>query len=82
MKRFAEVTGRKYGLFDYIGAPDAERVIVMTAILARLAMALCLLSLLFALGSCCCVGGSDSDNNGDTDIVNPNQHNEGGGGGV
>ena len=29
MKRFAEVTGRKYGLFDYIGAPDAERVIVM-----------------------------------------------------
>jgi pyruvate-ferredoxin/flavodoxin oxidoreductase len=29
MKRFAEVTGRKYELFDYIGAPDAERVIVM-----------------------------------------------------
>jgi pyruvate-ferredoxin/flavodoxin oxidoreductase len=29
MKRFAELTGRKYGLFDYVGAPDAERVIVM-----------------------------------------------------
>ncbi|HEX7295945.1 MAG TPA: pyruvate:ferredoxin (flavodoxin) oxidoreductase, partial [Pyrinomonadaceae bacterium] len=29
MNRFAEVTGRKYGLFDYVGAPDAERVIVM-----------------------------------------------------
>ncbi|HSE30565.1 MAG TPA: pyruvate:ferredoxin (flavodoxin) oxidoreductase [Pyrinomonadaceae bacterium] len=29
MKRFAELTGRKYGLFDYTGAPDAERIIVM-----------------------------------------------------
>jgi pyruvate-ferredoxin/flavodoxin oxidoreductase len=29
MKRFAELTGRKYGLFDYVGAPDAERIIVM-----------------------------------------------------
>lgn len=29
MDRFAEVTGRKYRLFDYFGAPDAERVIVM-----------------------------------------------------
>jgi pyruvate-ferredoxin/flavodoxin oxidoreductase len=28
MDRFAEVTGRKYRLFDYVGAPDAERVIV------------------------------------------------------
>ena len=29
MKRFAELTGRQYQLFDYYGAPDAERVIVM-----------------------------------------------------
>jgi pyruvate-ferredoxin/flavodoxin oxidoreductase len=29
MKRLAEVTGRKYGLFEYEGAPDAERVIVI-----------------------------------------------------
>ncbi|MBU0719194.1 MAG: pyruvate:ferredoxin (flavodoxin) oxidoreductase, partial [Planctomycetes bacterium] len=29
MDRFAEVVGRSYHLFDYIGAPDAERVIVM-----------------------------------------------------
>ena len=29
MKRFAELTGRRYQLFDYFGAPDAERVIVM-----------------------------------------------------
>jgi pyruvate-ferredoxin/flavodoxin oxidoreductase len=29
MDRFAEVAGRQYHLFDYIGAPDAERVIVM-----------------------------------------------------
>jgi len=29
MKRFAELTGRKYGLFDYVGAPDAERIIIM-----------------------------------------------------
>ncbi len=28
MNRFAELTGRRYGLFDYVGAPDAERVIV------------------------------------------------------
>ncbi|MCS6772852.1 MAG: pyruvate:ferredoxin (flavodoxin) oxidoreductase [Thermoflexales bacterium] len=28
MIRFAELTGRKYGLFEYVGAPDAERVIV------------------------------------------------------
>src|SRR6266576_1995109 len=26
MNRFAEVTGRQYHLFDYVGAPDAERV--------------------------------------------------------
>ena len=29
MDRFAVVTGRAYKLFDYYGAPDAERVIVM-----------------------------------------------------
>ena len=29
MKRFAELTGRKYQLFDYVGAADAERVVVM-----------------------------------------------------
>jgi len=29
MNKFAEVVGRQYKLFDYAGAPDAERVIVM-----------------------------------------------------
>ncbi|HRK20088.1 MAG TPA: pyruvate:ferredoxin (flavodoxin) oxidoreductase, partial [Hyphomicrobiaceae bacterium] len=29
MDKFAELTGRRYKLFDYFGAPDAERVIVM-----------------------------------------------------
>ncbi len=29
MDRFAKETGRAYRLFDYYGAPDAERVIVM-----------------------------------------------------
>ena len=29
MNKFASIVGRKYGLFDYIGAPDADRVIVM-----------------------------------------------------
>ncbi len=29
MKKFGEVAGRQYRLFDYVGAPDAERVIVM-----------------------------------------------------
>ena len=29
MKRFEKIVGRKYELFQYIGAPDAERVIVM-----------------------------------------------------
>ncbi|HEY0736093.1 MAG TPA: pyruvate:ferredoxin (flavodoxin) oxidoreductase [Herpetosiphonaceae bacterium] len=29
MDRFAELTGRAYHLFDYSGAPDAERVIVI-----------------------------------------------------
>jgi pyruvate-ferredoxin/flavodoxin oxidoreductase len=29
MARFAELTGRRYRLFDYVGHPEAERVIVM-----------------------------------------------------
>jgi pyruvate-ferredoxin/flavodoxin oxidoreductase len=29
MDRFAGLTGRQYHLFDYVGAPDAERVIVI-----------------------------------------------------
>ncbi len=29
MAKFAELTGREYHLFDYVGAPDAERVVVM-----------------------------------------------------
>jgi pyruvate-ferredoxin/flavodoxin oxidoreductase len=29
MNEFAKSTGRQYRLFDYVGAPDAERVIVM-----------------------------------------------------
>jgi pyruvate-ferredoxin/flavodoxin oxidoreductase len=29
MDRFASLVGRQYNLFDYVGAPDAERVIVM-----------------------------------------------------
>ena len=29
MDRFAQVTGRQYHLFDYAGAPDAERVVVI-----------------------------------------------------
>ena len=29
MDEFAEQTGRKYNLFDYVGAPDAERVMVL-----------------------------------------------------
>ncbi|MGC9357319.1 MAG: pyruvate:ferredoxin (flavodoxin) oxidoreductase [Anaerolineae bacterium] len=29
MDRFADLTGRQYHLFDYVGAPDADRVIVM-----------------------------------------------------
>ncbi|HYW69762.1 MAG TPA: pyruvate:ferredoxin (flavodoxin) oxidoreductase [Pyrinomonadaceae bacterium] len=29
MNKFAAVSGRQYRLFDYVGAPDAERVIVM-----------------------------------------------------
>jgi pyruvate-ferredoxin/flavodoxin oxidoreductase len=29
MDKFAKATGRQYHLFDYVGAPDAERVIVL-----------------------------------------------------
>ena len=29
MDRFAKLVGRQYHLFDYVGAPDAERVVVM-----------------------------------------------------
>ena len=29
MNRFAERTGREYHLFDYVGSPDAERVVVL-----------------------------------------------------
>jgi pyruvate-ferredoxin/flavodoxin oxidoreductase len=31
MDKFAKLTGRQYHLFDYIGAPDAERVIIIMA---------------------------------------------------
>ncbi len=29
MDKFADLTGRRYHLFDYVGAPDAEKVIVL-----------------------------------------------------
>lgn len=29
MDRFGELTGRRYQLFEYIGAPDAERVVIL-----------------------------------------------------
>ena len=29
MDKFAKIVGRQYNLFDYVGAPDAERVIIM-----------------------------------------------------
>jgi pyruvate-ferredoxin/flavodoxin oxidoreductase len=29
MDRYAEITGRRYSLFDYVGSPEAERVIVL-----------------------------------------------------
>ncbi len=29
MERFASLTGRSYRLFDYVGAPDAQRVIIL-----------------------------------------------------
>lgn len=29
MQRFAELTGRQYRIFEYVGAPDAERVVII-----------------------------------------------------
>ena len=29
MDRFAAITGRQYRLFDYVGHPEAERVVVL-----------------------------------------------------
>ena len=29
MDKFASIVGRQYHLFDYVGAPDAERVLIM-----------------------------------------------------
>ena len=29
MDKFAKLTGRKYNLFDYVGAPDAEKIIII-----------------------------------------------------
>ncbi len=29
MHKFADIVGRQYNLFDYVGAPDADRVVVM-----------------------------------------------------
>jgi len=29
MDKFAHITGRQYHLFDYIGAPDAERIVIL-----------------------------------------------------
>ncbi|MBU2953176.1 pyruvate:ferredoxin (flavodoxin) oxidoreductase [Marinobacter sp. F3R08] len=29
MERFAGITGRQYGLFDYVGHPEAERVVIL-----------------------------------------------------
>lgn len=29
MDKFAQLTGRQYKLFDYVGAPDAERVVIL-----------------------------------------------------
>ncbi len=37
MDKFAELTGRQYHLFDYVGAPDAERVIVLMGSAAEVA---------------------------------------------
>jgi len=37
MDRFAGIVGRQYHLFDYVGAPDAERVIVLMGSAAEVA---------------------------------------------
>jgi pyruvate-ferredoxin/flavodoxin oxidoreductase len=29
MERFSSITGRRYGLFDYVGHPEAERVVIV-----------------------------------------------------
>ncbi|MEK7721415.1 MAG: 2-oxoacid:acceptor oxidoreductase family protein, partial [Elusimicrobiota bacterium] len=31
MGQFEKLTGRKYGLFDYVGAPDADKVVIVMA---------------------------------------------------
>ena len=31
MGQFEKLTGRKYGLFDYVGAPDADKVVIIMA---------------------------------------------------
>ncbi len=38
MDRFAQLTGRSYELYEYYGAPDAERVIVLMGSAAEVAM--------------------------------------------
>ncbi|MFA6107266.1 MAG: pyruvate:ferredoxin (flavodoxin) oxidoreductase, partial [Candidatus Latescibacterota bacterium] len=37
MDRFAALTGRRYRLFDYVGAPDADRVVVVMGSAAEVA---------------------------------------------
>jgi pyruvate-ferredoxin/flavodoxin oxidoreductase len=37
MDRFAELTGRQYRLFEYVGAPDADRVVVLMGSSAEVA---------------------------------------------
>ena len=39
MERFAGIAGRRYKLFDYFGAPDAERVVIMMGSAAEAAQA-------------------------------------------
>jgi len=39
MERFAGIAGRRYRLFDYFGAPDAERVVIMMGSAAEAAQA-------------------------------------------
>ena len=36
MKKVQEITGREYHLFNYTGAPDAEDVIVIMAVVLKL----------------------------------------------
>lgn len=35
MKKVASITGRKYKPFDYVGHPEADRVIIAMALPAR-----------------------------------------------